>query len=350
MMLTTQTPWAAIAALLLSFLPLATATFSVGGVDTKRQLMGAAGASCVFDESIKDVLYVSVPNAGVLLTQAKSASHNSVMVNTAVGMMESGTAPQVILGVMTDLSLDNTTEDVEADSMTGPTVTYNDYELRQYGLVDFKGRYAGYESPVLKEYYTDLCYNESIGIDYTQENFGGQVITSDTTYAYTAQGNIIALPTVMGIVDGFRDGPSTPACQEDLIDRLFHAISAPFLQLQEAVEAEDLALATGDIRCFGLNEAPAAGIFLKVEDAAGNVIIDIDIVNDSMGFTDFTYNPFPDFVAMYDAWRAENPCGSITGNATNAPTPTPTPSSASSVFAMLGFAMTVQLSCLLVIL
>ncbi|KAL3912141.1 MAG: hypothetical protein SGILL_007001 [Bacillariaceae sp.] len=315
--------------LLLAVAP-AEATFSIGGVDLDQKLMGAAGASCVFDRSIQEILYVSVPNAGILLTQAKSASHDSVMVQTGVEMMESGSAPQVILGVMTDPSLDNTTEDIKADCMTGPEVTYDDYELRQYGLVDLNGRYDGYESPVLKDYYYDFCYNESaIGIEYTQEHVGGQVMSSSSqsTFAYTAQGNIIAIPTIPAIVDGFENGPSME-CQDDLVDRLFHAISAPFLQLEEAIAADDPDLAAGDIRCFGDNEAAAAGIFLKVEDAEGNTIIDIDIVNDSMFFSNLTYNPFPDFVAMYEEWRAENPCGT----STQAPTPNPTSSSATASF------------------
>ncbi|KAL3934979.1 MAG: hypothetical protein SGARI_003156, partial [Bacillariaceae sp.] len=252
--------------------------------------MGAAGASCVFGGSIYDALYYSVQGKGVLLTQAKPASHTSDMVLTAKEMLLEDTNPQIILGVITDPSVDNTTEDVESDCRTGPNVTYDDYELRQYGLIDTQGRYAGYEDATLKEYYFDQCFTEAnfFNVPYTQENMGGTIeSTTTSTFAYTAQGNIIALNTVPGIIEGFENGylesnatDSDAACEDDLVDRLFHAISAPFLLLEEALSLEelDLELVAGDVRCLRANQAAAGGIFLHVEDkVTGDVVVHIDV-------------------------------------------------------------------------
>ena len=304
------------------------ATFSIGAVDMDGGLMGAAGASCVFFRSIYDILYVSVESKGVLLTQAKPAPHDSEMVTTAKQMMMSETDPETILEVITDPSIDNTTENVTSDCEEGPVVTYDDYELRQYGLVDTQGRFDAYEDATLKEYYFDLCFTEEAfaNISYTQEHIGGVVETDQKNFAYTAQGNIIALPTVPGIVDGFKLVDSDDeSCENDLADRLFHAISAPFLLLEEAIAQEDLDLVAGDVRCLGQNQAAAAGIFLHVEDSEGNPVIHIDIEND--GRDDGTYNPFPDFVAQYKEWRDNNPCGNDGGNSTSPPATSMEPSS-----------------------
>ncbi|KAL3941821.1 MAG: hypothetical protein SGARI_000468 [Bacillariaceae sp.] len=267
------------------------------------------------------------------------------MVLSAKEMLLEDTNPQIILGVITDPSVDNTTEDVESDCRTGPNVTYDDYELRQYGLIDVQGRHAGYEDATLKEYYFDKCFSEDkfANISYTQENMGGTVeTTTTTTFAYTAQGNIIALPTVPGIIDGFENGylddnasnnatatagGAEVACENDLMDRLFHAISAPFLLLEEAFAAEDLDLVAGDVRCLGANQAAAAGIFLHVEDkVTGEVVVHIDVRG---SFDDTSVNPYPEFVAQYDAWRAENPCGSF-NNGMEPPGTGPTPSPTTS--------------------
>lgn len=68
------------------------------------------------------------------------------------------------------------------------------------------------------------------------------------------------------MMDGNGTDTTDPACEDDLIDRLFHAISAPFLLLEEAIEAVDLDLVASDVRCLGTNQAAAAGILLHAED------------------------------------------------------------------------------------
>lgn len=153
----------------------------------------------------------------------------------------------------------------------------------------------------------------------TQEDAGGL----DDRFAYSAQGNAVTNNTVAALQMGFTDvllgGCDLPA------------------RLMIAMEAVPLA-SGGDARCIradlfpnDVSGTPAAGGFIKVQDAEGNYIIDINVIDDGK------VDPTIELKVKYDEWRAANPCpddeqGTVppTNPPTNSETETTTTSGPSS--------------------
>jgi hypothetical protein len=305
--------------LILGFLRLTDATYSIAATDSATRQVGGAGASCVENFSIYGALYHGVPDHGVLMTQASPPPEGSPVYEVGRALLLNDTDPAVILTTITDPSLDGGNESVGefADPDKGNYtligfVTFDHNLLRQYGCVDLIGRAAGYEDATLKEYYYAVGYveGEDFFANYTQEHKTGTI----DTFTYSAQGNIITDATVDSIAESFKlDVNESDGGVCALAARLHRAIVAPSLMLRDAMEREDETLLAGDVRCFGSNGAAAAGMFLHVDNPDGSVLVHIDIAG--------VEDPYPAFQEAYDAWRANSTCS---GAAT---TPTATPAS-----------------------
>lgn len=304
------------------------ATFSVAGTDSATQQVGAAGASCVANESIYDFLYQGVPGHGVLITQAKPAVPGTAIYQIGEAMLLNGTNPFVIVETITDPSIDDVVVTLGVPNCGGrDNITYEEYKLRQYGCVDLMGRSAGYEDPTLKEYYYDLCTVEGEGkyYNYTQEHTGGTA----GTFTYSAQGNVVTDTTVPALATNFVGQDGNVGC--DLADRLYRAITSIPLMFREALETEDESLIAGDVRCFPGYGAVAHGMFLHVDNPDGTKLVHIDIIGEG--------DPFPAFQEAYDAWRSDNSCpetttteapSSVAGGTAGTETPAGTPSGGTS--------------------
>lgn len=176
-------------------------------------------------------------------------------------------------------------------------------EIRQNAIADLNGLHGAWTGTQINDLY------ESDGtFGTTQEDAGG----SDDRFAYSAQGNVVTNNTVALLQMGFTTG---------LLDNDLAGCDLP-ARLIIAMEAVPLA-GGGDARCIradlspnDVSGTPAAGAFVKVQDAEGNFIIDINVIDD--GQVDQTI----ELKAKYDEWRAANPCPDEQGTAspTNPPT------------------------------
>lgn len=278
----------------------AEATYSIAATDRQEMLVGGAGASCVQGSDIGDKLYRGVPGKGVLLTQAIPLDADSTAVTTAMAQIGTGPTPDEILQTMN--SLDQGTENVDNYAAAGMVgIPGPDFELRQNAIVDLDGLHGAWTGNQIGDLY------EAIDIFGTTQEHGGN---SDDRFAYSAQGNVVANTTVsvlrlgfIGLFDELGDG-----C--DLPEKLMIA-----MQTVPATDSGDERCIRGDVEPKDAVGTPAAGAFVKVQDAEGNYVIDINVSGDG------TVDPTIELREKFDAWRAENPCpgGSTSTVTTEAP-------------------------------
>jgi len=227
--------------------------FSIVGVDTARGLIGASGGVCAGDKvpNIVQASYNHIPGKAVLVTNALAIQDGSNAWLTAQVEMGKGTNPSQILTAITEPAVDT------------------EYKGRQYGLVDFQGRAAGYTGQDVPSPKLD-----------TQGTF--------SSFAFSAQGEVLyGTDTVTSMADAFQNGGE--GC-DDLVDRLFLAMKtvSGVNKGQDAVDCPQ----------------GATILFLRVDHSNGAKVVEL--------FVDYVagQDPFPKLEEQYQAWRANNPCGS----------------------------------------
>eukprot|EP00956_Cyclotella_meneghiniana_P009924 scaffold13726_cov82-Cyclotella_meneghiniana.AAC.1 len=250
------------------------ATFTINAADSSTGQVGATGSSCV-PISLRDVGSRFVPGHGVCMHQALPPSGSSPVYGLIDTYLSNNTDPTVIINRITD-----PTVDTEFGSIAGKT--YYGYTVRQYGCVDLQGRADGYTGINVTDANTFPTPNVQ---EDTQGNVG--------TIAYSAQGNIVTNTTVSTLKNTFV--ADTGAC--DLVERLYNTLAAVY-------ESPTLpALTVGDVRCFGSNGAPGSSVFIRVDNADGSTVVNIE--NDN---PDESVNPWTEFKTKYQTWRSNNPC------------------------------------------
>jgi uncharacterized Ntn-hydrolase superfamily protein len=225
------------------------------------------------NHSIYNATYaVAVPGSSLLLAQAATEDRVQVL-DMGRTLLQKGTAPDAVIKAITDPALDGAFFAV-----------FPYYTVRQYGVVDVKGRTAGYTGPLL-----DLLYATAVSLPKTDQSHRHGTTGS---YAYSAQGNVVTKRTVQTLQSTF---VGSSGC--DLADRLMEAVDA----VSTAGE--------GDARCIvdgftaGVHAPiPGTGAYLHVENPDGTDLVHIDVVGDG------TFNPVKRLREEYDAWRAKHPC------------------------------------------
>lgn len=236
--------------------------FSIAGVDTERGWIGAAGGVCTDGDGAPFVVngaYKIVPEKALLVVNAIFLEGGSFPLLKAEDEMGKGTDPSAVLAAITDPAVDE------------------DFQGRQYGLVDFQGRVAGYTG--------DLINAPKLN---TQGTF--------PKFAYTAQGQqLFGQDTITGMASAFQNGGED--C-DDLVDRLHRAIQT----------------ASQDNKGHNRENCPhgADVVFLRADDSSGDKLLEITV--------DYVpgQDPFQKLQEEYEAWRATNPCG--TGEPANSTT------------------------------
>jgi len=220
------------------------ATYSVAAVDPATGEVGGAGASCVGSASVAQI-YVGVPGRGVVMAQALLGG--SYRLAEARAMLESEVAPEELLRRLTDPAFD-------------PAAA-----RRQYGVVDLRGRSAGYTGA-------------------STMSWAGDRRGARDGFVYAVQGNILTGEEVLvAMEDGFE------GC--DLAARLMSAL--------EAGGAGGI----GDRRCTP-EGIPADGAFLRVDRSEGEWLrIEVDDVAPQ--------SPVARVRARFDEWRRAHPCPSL---------------------------------------
>ena len=199
----------------------------------------------------------------------------------ADSLLLNGTDPEQIIATITNPDLDD-----------AKFYLFDAVNLRQYGCVDLKGRSAGYTGKDLENLYVDIGFNFSeVGYHHVQQDIQGRY---GKNIVYSAQGNIVSNSTVSTLSETFTH---VEAC--DLSERLFLSLEAVF-------EAEGDYV--GDIRCFDTNGASGSSVFIHVDNSDGTEVIHIENSD-----PDPAENPWPMFKAVYEQWRQENPCETISG-------------------------------------
>ena len=233
---------AAIAVVLVALPATAGATYSIVASDRASSQIGGAGTSCVGTLSVT-IIYGSAAGKGAVHAQARVNTDGR---DEAARLLGLDTAPADIIAQITDPGFDPGASD------------------RQYGVVDLAGRAAGFTGST----------NGSVAADRQG---------SDGSFTYSIQGNILTSEAVLAQAEAAFAG----GC--DLADRLMLALEAG------AANGE------GDSRCTG-DGIPSDSGFIRVEDAGGTLILDLDVVNTSPA------SPLVALRQQYDAWRADNPC------------------------------------------
>lgn len=229
----------------------AAATFSIVASDAERREVGGAGASCVGSVISVSQIYGSVPGHGAIHVQAMLGG--DYRMSEALRRLETDEDPALILGALSDVAFDP----LQA--------------RRQYGIVDLRGRHAGFT-----------------GAD--NGAFAGGTLGRVSPYAYAAQGNLLRSAEViqeMGVAF------EADAC--DLPERLMAALEAG-------------SRSGGDARCpssdgEGAEGAEGAdGSFLQVDregELAGSYLsLRVDNVE----------APIQELRRRFDVWRIDHPC------------------------------------------
>jgi len=228
--------------------------FSIAGVDTERGWIGAAGGVCTNEDGAPFVVngaYKIVPEKALLVVNALFLEVDSFPLLRAQQEMGKGTNPSTILAAITDPAVDE------------------DFQKRQYGLVDFQGRVAGYT-----------------GADVGTPKLNTQGTFPD--FAYTAQGQMLyGQDTITGMESAFQNNGDC----DDLVDRLHRAIQT-VSQDNKGHKAENC-------------PQGAEVVFLRVDRSNGDKVLEL-VVDYVPG-----QDPFQKLQQDYEAWRAENPCGSF---------------------------------------
>lgn len=238
---------AAFAAPLLALLAPATAraTYSVVAADTAAGQVGGAVTSCVGSQGVGVVYRPSVGHGGV----NAQASANANGRDRAVTLLDMNVAPADIIAMITASSFD-------ASAAT-----------RQYGVVDLMGRAAGFTG--------------SGAMNYKEDRQG-----TIGAYTYSVQGNIL---TSKNVIDHAETAFRTTGC--DLADKMMLALEAG------ATGGE------GDSRCTpdGI-PSDAASIEVDPPGATAGSYLKLSVAG--TGRTSAVVQ----LRAMFDAWRATNPC------------------------------------------
>jgi uncharacterized Ntn-hydrolase superfamily protein len=246
------------------------ATFSIIAVDRTNGVIGAAGASCSqhldSNHNGDDIIYI-IPGRGILVTQALAMGGDAAPVLLGESLLQNHTSPQEILNRITDPFVDH-----ESGALSDA------YLLRQYGVVDFDGRAAGYTGSSLNMLYDDD--------DNEQRDLQGSY-TDDLTgadYVYSIQGNLVSHRTLEIVESTFLlDG-----C--DLAEKLYLAV----MEVDLAGE--------GDVRCP--ENVAGSTAFLQVENQQGEILASTTAhVN-----IDDPDSAFERLATEFDSFRRRAPC------------------------------------------
>ena len=346
--------------------PTARATFTIGAADLRTGQIGAAGCSCVANLNLYDVAYHGLPGQGLVLVQAfpivkrsEDGSYvpdmDSEVYRTMMSLLRNGTDPTEILQVITDPALDGGFSN-RTDVRTGQPFSFPSASTRQYGIVDVWGRRDGYTGDRIKDVWSAQGEDEVRNQVYTQEDVQGPQergggTAPPSSFAYSAQGNIVSYGLVSLLAEAFEnadtsnadngggnnDNEGGGAC-DDLVDRLFRAVVAVDDANQRAgadPTAADDADFVGDVKCERTNGAPCHTIFLHVDNPDGTNVVhwvwDAQTnVGEAVGFVVppelpkaelgeyvqanhpniTTANPYDYLRRQYAQWRADHPCRS----------------------------------------
>jgi uncharacterized Ntn-hydrolase superfamily protein len=234
-----------LALLLAVLLPagVAHATYSIVATDRGTQQVGGAGASCVGAVSVR-VIYGAVPGVGAVHAQAELGGAGK---GEAVARLGLGMSPVDIIAAITDVDFD-------------PQAA-----RRQYGVVDLRGRAAGFtgaeDGPVAGD---------------RQDAVDG--------FTFAVQGNLLSGDLVLDhAARGFE------GC--DLADRLVRALEAG------ARGGE------GDRRCT-VRGLPADSAFVEVDRAGepAGTYLRLEVTDTA------PTSAVARLRTAYDAWRSTHPC------------------------------------------
>jgi len=220
------------------------ATYSIVAVDRATGQVGGAGASCVGSFSVRNI-YGVAPGYGAVHAQASLSTAGR---NRAVLRLFEGTDPADIIAEITSPAFD-------------PSAG-----VRQYGVVDLMGRAAGFTGRQTTS--------------YTEDRQG-----SVDSYTYSMQGNILTSRLVLDYAEIAFQGLGC-----DLADKLMWALEFGAL------------FGEGDRRCTPRG-IPADSAFIEVELPEGEgTFLRFEVTASG------PYDPVAWLRALYDVWRAENPC------------------------------------------
>jgi len=227
-------------------------TYSIAATDSATRQVGGSTTSCVGSLDVA-IVYASSPGNGVVHAQASVDSLYRGR-NTAATRLSQGTAPSAIITEITNTAFD-------ANAAT-----------RQYGVVDLRGRAAGYTGARATDFKNDI-----------QGTFG--------TFTYSAQGNIITSNrNLLQTVSGFTSG----GC--DLAERLMRGLE------RGADNGE------GDTRCTRLSPPiPADSAFIQVDlpDRPAGSYLRLSVTGTRPN------SAMPRLRERFNLWRQSNPCGKI---------------------------------------
>lgn len=222
----------------------ARATYSIVAVDRGSQQVGGAGASCVGNAYITS-LYGSVARVGALHAQAYILGTRR---SSGQIFMQQGLSPAEIITKLTDPAFDGEAAE------------------RQYGIVDLRGRSAGFTG--------------TGALAYAGHDQGG-----DARYTVSIQGNILTSSKVISQAKGAFLGAA--GC--DLASRLMLALEAG----RQGGE--------GDNRCTPQG-IPADSAFLQVTAPDGNDLVLLQVKGTAPA------DPVTQLRGLFNTWRASNPC------------------------------------------
>ncbi|CAB9525770.1 expressed unknown protein [Seminavis robusta] len=292
------------------------ATFSIAAVDQSTGAMGGAGCSCIYNLpqyppmpfTLYEALYHPVPGKGVFVTQAQPPKSPHAVYKAATKSLKNDAEPKDIISKITSDSVD-------------PGEFFNtglpNKGVRQYGIVDLKGRADGYTGDEIGDLNVLDGFNSTSVQVYTEKHYSPNAnVGPGKNYAYVAQGNIVSLNTVQTMASAFErdDG-----C--DLAGRLFNALNA-------VDEANKKANATGttednnfegDVRCEEMNGYPGYQAFVHVDFKDGSAmhlewIVEFNDWSNKQGIeANNTINPFDKLNEQYKAWRADHDCPPTSG-------------------------------------
>ena len=267
------------------------ATWSIIAIDRRTQQTGVITATCLdrafFEENAHNFLehsFTFVPCKGGIQAQAMIQDEKGPAATLGRRLLDAGTDPSEIIQAITTPELDGELIVVSNDAAGEPPYSEALYKLRQYGIVDFAGRAAGYTPPELTNLYEYFGFLDS-------EETSIQGLSGD--YVYSVQGNIVADGVVNATGRAFEN--DADAC--DFVARLFAAIQAGMA-------------AGGDVRC-----APDIGAvlaFVKVVGPMGQVQIDLRV---SVTQAE-SVSALDRLQELYSQWRVDHPCGSLSENST----------------------------------
>lgn len=264
----------AFAVLALTLVPTrAEATWSIIAVDSETGVVVIASATCVSAEGLrergglKSIQAVVVPGVGVAAAQAgvDSSRENQMLIFEELG---AGTDPDVILQMLS------------ADE---------DYQRRQFGIVDLQGRMAGFSG--------------------TSNGYAALAVQSevrDEGIYFGVQGNILESDRVVtAAVDAFLADEGT------VVDRVMAAMeAADYMGGDSRCSCRTDPVPETQIDCDHRTSHVAYIAAARPEDPIGEghsdgdytLFIDVDDENTAM---DESPNPVETLRMRYDAWAAE---------------------------------------------